>query len=56
MDKLTQIFNSSLQTGYVDKTILSNIDYMLLFITWLLETLLLFVVPIIYSLKNLEDR
>jgi len=27
MDKLTQIFNSSLQTGYVDKTILSNIDY-----------------------------
>ena len=27
MDKLTQIFNSSLQTGYVDKTILSNIAY-----------------------------
>jgi superfamily II DNA or RNA helicase len=27
MDKLTQIFNNSLQTGYVDKTILSNIDY-----------------------------
>ena len=27
MDKLTHIFNSSLQTGYVDKTILSNIDY-----------------------------
>ena len=27
MDKLAQIFNSSLQTGYVDKTILSNIAY-----------------------------
>ncbi len=27
MDKLTQIFNASLQTGYVDKTILSSIDY-----------------------------
>jgi HKD family nuclease len=27
MDKLIQIFNSSLQTGFVDKTILSNIDY-----------------------------
>ena len=27
MDKLTQIFNDSLQTGYVDKTILSNVDY-----------------------------
>lgn len=27
MDKLTEIFNSSLQTGYVDKNILSNIAY-----------------------------
>ncbi len=27
MDKLTEIFNVSLQTGYVDKTILSNVDY-----------------------------
>jgi len=27
MDRLTQSFNNSLQTGYVDKTILSNIDY-----------------------------
>jgi len=27
MDNLTQIFNASLQTGYVDKTILSNVDY-----------------------------
>ena len=27
MDKSNQIFNSSLQTGFVDKTILSNIDY-----------------------------
>lgn len=27
MDKLIPIFNDSLQTGYVDKTILSNIDY-----------------------------
>ena len=27
MDKLTQIFSASLQTGYVDKTVLSNIDY-----------------------------
>ena len=27
MDNLTQIFNNSLQTGYVDKTILSNLDY-----------------------------
>jgi superfamily II DNA or RNA helicase/HKD family nuclease len=27
MDKLTQLFNGSLQTGYVDKTILSSIDY-----------------------------
>lgn len=27
MNKLTEIFNSSLQTGYVDKTILSNIAY-----------------------------
>lgn len=27
MDKLTEIFNASLQTGYVDKTILSNADY-----------------------------
>jgi superfamily II DNA or RNA helicase/HKD family nuclease len=27
MDNLIQIFNSSLQTGYVDKTVLSNIDY-----------------------------
>ncbi|MBK6963541.1 MAG: hypothetical protein IPH20_06215 [Bacteroidales bacterium] len=27
MDNLTQIFNASLQTGYVDKTILSSIDY-----------------------------
>lgn len=27
MDKLIQIFNKSLQTGYVDKTILSNIDF-----------------------------
>ncbi|MEJ1222786.1 DUF3427 domain-containing protein [Sediminicola sp. 1XM1-17] len=27
MDKKYQIFNNSLQTGYVDKTILSNIDY-----------------------------
>lgn len=27
MDKLTQLFNSSLQTGYIDKTILSSIDY-----------------------------
>lgn len=27
MDKLTQIFNTSLQTGFVDKSILSNIAY-----------------------------
>lgn len=27
MDKLIQIFNASLQTGYVDKTILSSVDY-----------------------------
>lgn len=27
MDKLTPIFNDSLQTGYVDKTFLSNVDY-----------------------------
>ncbi len=27
MHKLTDIFNNSLQTGYVDKTILSNVDY-----------------------------
>ena len=27
MDKLIQIFNASLQTGFVDKTILSNLDY-----------------------------
>jgi len=27
MDKLTEIFNTSLQTGYVDKTILSNVEY-----------------------------
>lgn len=27
MDKLTQIFNSSLQTGYVDKNILSDVAY-----------------------------
>ncbi len=27
MDELTQIFTKSLQTGYVDKTILSNVDY-----------------------------
>lgn len=27
MDKLTEIFNSSLQTGYVDKKVLSNIAY-----------------------------
>ncbi|MBS4058869.1 MAG: DUF3427 domain-containing protein [Bacteroidetes bacterium] len=27
MDKLTEIFNSSLQTGFVDKSILSNLDY-----------------------------
>lgn len=27
MDRLTHIFNDCLQTGYVDKTILSNIDY-----------------------------
>ncbi|MFT5886533.1 MAG: superfamily II DNA or RNA helicase/HKD family nuclease [Arcticibacterium sp.] len=27
MDKITEIFNTSLQTGYVDKSILSNIDY-----------------------------
>ncbi len=27
MDKLIQVFNTSLQTGYVDKTILSNLDY-----------------------------
>ena len=27
MDKLIEIFNTSLQTGYVDKTILSNIEY-----------------------------
>ena len=27
MDKLTQTFNTSLQTGYVDKSILSNLDY-----------------------------
>ncbi len=27
MDKLTEIFNNSLQTGFVNKTILSNIDY-----------------------------
>ena len=27
MDNLTQDFNNSLQTGYVDKTIVSNVDY-----------------------------
>ena len=27
MDKLIQIFNNSLQTGYVDKTISSEISY-----------------------------
>ncbi|WP_041758264.1 hypothetical protein [Psychroflexus torquis] len=27
MDKLTEIFNRSLQTGYVDKTISSDLDY-----------------------------
>jgi superfamily II DNA or RNA helicase/HKD family nuclease/SOS-response transcriptional repressor LexA len=27
MDKLVQIFNDSLQTGFVDKTLLSNVDY-----------------------------
>jgi superfamily II DNA or RNA helicase len=27
MDKLTEIFNKSLQTGYVDKTISSDLDY-----------------------------
>jgi superfamily II DNA or RNA helicase/HKD family nuclease/SOS-response transcriptional repressor LexA len=27
MDKIIQIFNNSLQTGYVDKTIISNLDY-----------------------------
>jgi superfamily II DNA or RNA helicase/SOS-response transcriptional repressor LexA len=27
MDKLTQIFNSSLQTGYVDKNVLSDVAY-----------------------------
>jgi superfamily II DNA or RNA helicase/HKD family nuclease len=27
MDKLIQIFNSSLQTGYIDKTVLSSVDY-----------------------------
>ena len=27
MDKLAQIFNDSLQTGFVDKSILSNVDY-----------------------------
>lgn len=27
MDKLTEIFNSSLQTGYVDKSVLSSIEY-----------------------------
>jgi HKD family nuclease len=27
MDKLTEIFNKSLQTGYVDKTIPSDLDY-----------------------------
>ncbi len=27
MDKFIQIFNASLQTGFVDKTILSNLDY-----------------------------
>ena len=27
MDELTEIFNNSLQTGYVDKTILSNFEY-----------------------------
>lgn len=27
MDKLTQIFNTSLQTGYVDKSVLSNLAY-----------------------------
>ncbi len=27
MDNLAQIFNSSLQTGFIDKTILSNISY-----------------------------
>ncbi len=27
MDKLIQIFNSSLQTGYVDKNILSDVAY-----------------------------
>ena len=27
MDKLTQIFKDSLQTGFVDKSILSNVDY-----------------------------
>jgi HKD family nuclease len=27
MDKLIQIFNSSLQTGYVDKNIISEVSY-----------------------------
>ena len=27
MNNLSQIFNNSLQTGYIDKTILSNVDY-----------------------------
>ncbi|MBJ2174524.1 DUF3427 domain-containing protein [Aureibaculum sp. A20] len=27
MDRITEIFNTSLQTGYVDRTILSNVDY-----------------------------
>jgi HKD family nuclease len=27
MDELIQSFNQSLQTGYVDKSILSNLDY-----------------------------
>lgn len=27
MDKLTEIFNASLQTGYVDKTTVSNVEY-----------------------------
>jgi len=27
MDSLFHIFNTSLQTGYIDKTILSNLDY-----------------------------
>ncbi len=27
MDKLTTLFNNSLQTGYVDKTVLSSLDY-----------------------------